>query len=280
MQNRKLKHKKIKNTGLLYEFLIRQVTGDVLKGAPPTSLNLIKKFFGEKSPLKEELELYTILLGQKVKDSNFAFKIIETVLNTRDHIDKEKLKRDKYNLLKEINQKYDSELFFKTKVPNYPVYASIYTLLEYSEKDSIQEYLDHKLNVANFLLESKISETSSKAFTTPVPSELRGLTFKLMTEKFNEKWNTLSHSQKNILRHFIHNPVDSKDSLSFIKERFDEVERELTNHINSIDDKVLKIKLTETLQVIPSLFKGNFTAESHYLSLMRYYELLNELRNF
>lgn len=278
MQNRKLKHKKIKNTGLLYEFLIRQVTSDVLKGKKPESLNLIKKYFKDKSPLKEELELYNILLNQKVKDSNFAFKIIETVLSTQNTIDKKLLERDKYNLLKEIKSKYDVDTFLKTKIGNYPVYASIYTLLEHNESEGLEEYINHKLNIANFLLtESKQVKNVENTIDEKIEPELRGLTLKLMAEKFNEKWSSLSDDQKEILRHFIHNPIDSTDSVDFIKNQTTLIEQKLSTFKKKCDDQVLKIKINEVMSILPSILKGNFITESHYLTLIRLHELINEL---
>ncbi len=278
MQSKKIKHKKIKNTGLLYEFLIRQVTSDVLKGKTPSSLNLIKKYFNEKSALREELELYNILLNKKVKDSNFAFKIIETVLSGKNSINKERLHRDKYNLLREIKQKYDIDTFFKTSINNYPIYASIYTILEHSEQDGLDTYLQHKLNVANFLMETpKAGIQNNSNSVEKIDPALRSLTLKIMAEKFNEKWSALNENQKEILRFFIHNTIDSPESISFISEQAALIESELQRYIKKIDDTVLKIKLTEVKNTVPLLLKNTFINESHYLSLVRLQELLTEL---
>lgn len=282
MHYKNLKHKKIKNTGLLYEFLIRQTTSDVLSGNDPYSLKLIKKYFTSNSPLGQELALYETLMKQKVKDSNFALRIVETVVQSRQGIDRKALAQDKYNLLKEISKKYDVDSFFKTKINDYPVYASIYTLLEYTEQDNIQEYIEHKVNVTNHLL----TETKSKSSTglpntllQDVDPELKSLTIKIMAERFNDKWSALNENQKTVLRQFIKNPTTSKESYDFLKQHALLISNQLSVHAQTTQDPVLKIKLQEALNVLPKVENPTFITETHYLTLIRYYELLQELKN-
>lgn len=281
MHYKNLKHKKIKNTGLLYEFLIRQTTSDVLTGSKdPYSLKLIKKYFTGNSPLGQELSLYSTLLNQKVKDSNFALRIVETVLQNRKEIDQGELAREKYNLLKEISNKYDVNTFFKTKIADYPVYASIYTLLEYKEVDNIEEYIQHKVNVTNHLLtENKVKTSTDKPLLEDVDPELKNLTIKIMAERFNEKWASLNENQKEILREFIKNPTTSKESYDFIKRHALLITQELGVQIHKTQDPVLKIKLQEALNVLPKIENPTFITENHYLTLIRYYELIDELKN-
>jgi len=279
MQFKKLKHKKIKNTGLIYEFLIRQVTSDVLKGAMPSSLDIIKKYFKGDSPLRQELHLYDILLNQKVTDPAFALKVVESVMDSKTGLDRATLAKDKYNLLKEISKKYDINSFFKTKINDYPTYASIYTLLEYVEQGNLDEFLQHKLNVANHLLKAEAPNRSgSKSVLEGVDPELKALTLKLMTEKFNKKWGILNEAQKEVLRQFIFNSADSSESFNFIKTQATLIENKVRAVINRTEDTVLKIKLQEVLNVLPKIEKTTFITDKHYLTLIRYHELINELK--
>ena len=278
MDSKKLKHKKIRNTGLLYEFLIRQVTSDVLKGQTPSSIDLIKKYFKQDSPLREELELYNVILNQKVEDVNVALQIIETVLQARKKIDNNKLLKDKYNLLKEIKNRYNVDLFLKTKINNYPLYASIYSVLENCNSPVTQEYIRHKVKLAEHLT-STLKDTDSKtqSLMDNVEPDLKNLAFKIMTEKFNQKWGILNPSQKEVLKQFIHNTIDSKESFDFIKTQVQIIESKLKHKISTVEDQVLKIKLSEVLEVLPKIENSSFITENHYLSLIRYYELLDEL---
>jgi hypothetical protein len=278
MDSKKLKHKKIKNTGLLYEFLIRQVTSDVLKGQTPSSIDLIKKYFKQDSPLREELELYNVILNQKVKDTNVALQIIETVLQARKKIDNSKLLKDKYNLLKEIKNRYNVDLFLKTKINNYPLYASIYSVLENCNSAVTQEYIKHKVRLAEHLTTTlKDVDSKTQSVMDNVEPDLKNLAFKIMTEKFNQKWGILNPSQKEVLKQFIHNTIDSKESFDFIKNQVQIIESKLKHKITTVEDQVLKIKLSEVLGVLPKIENSSFITENHYLSLIRYYELLDEL---
>ena len=60
---RKVKHNKIRNTGLLYEFLLRQVTLDVLNDNNSRAVKIIKKRFNENTELGKELALYNIVVN-------------------------------------------------------------------------------------------------------------------------------------------------------------------------------------------------------------------------
>ena len=52
----KIKHSKYKNTGILFELLVRQITADTLKGVDSPAINLLKENF-----VKSELELNSVI---------------------------------------------------------------------------------------------------------------------------------------------------------------------------------------------------------------------------
>lgn len=276
---KKFKHKKIKNTGLLYELLIRQMTSDVLKGESPKSVSLIKKYFRNGSPLKEELNLYNTLYNTKEKDSFYVMKIIEAAVKSRKTIDNTKLDRLKYNLVKEIKDLFEKDIFLKTQIDNYKLYASIYNIFENKEIDNPSLYLKNKILIANHIMSDSSDGLSEKQdFMESVDPELRSLTFKLLTEKFNDKWSsTLNKYQKEILRHFIFNSVDSEDTKKFISEHTGRIKNKLTKKLHETTDTVVKVKLKEILTLLPAIESSAFITENHYLSLIRYYELAKEL---
>ena len=112
MALKKTKHSKIKNTGLLFEFLVRQLTVDVLNDIKGnTALKIIKKRFNENTELGKELHLYTILLNEKFKSDKKGDYLISEALSTYNKINIQSLKREKYNLIKEIRGKYDLSKF-------------------------------------------------------------------------------------------------------------------------------------------------------------------------
>lgn len=275
----KFKHKKIKNTGLLYELLIRQMTSDVLKGDKPISFKFLKKYFYKGSPLREELNLYNSLIKEKEKNSNYAIELIEAAIKSRNIINEDKLQSDKYNLIKDIQKYFDKDIFLKTKIDNYKIYASIYNVFENKESDNPSLFLKNKLAIANHITNNNDAPIEKQELMESVDPELKSLTFKLLTERFNSKWSSnLNENQKSILRHFIFNSVDTKDTKEFISEHIDIIEKDLKNILIKNSDAVLKIKLEEIQRLLPKIRNSNFITESHYLSLIRYYELIKELK--
>jgi hypothetical protein len=276
---KKFKHKKLKNTGLLYELLIRQMTSDVLQGKKPTSVSIIKKYFRKDSPLMEELKLYNSILEAKEKDSNFALQIVESAISSRKFIDDDKLQKDKYNLIKEINENFDRDIFLKTQVDNYKVYASLFNLFEYKDSENPNLYLKNKLYVANFIISERKEHSQEKSeLLEGLDPEMKALTFKLLVEKFNNKFSSLNENQKAILRHFIFNSVDSLDTKKFIAEQVDYISESIKKSIANTKDTVLIIKLKEILNLLPEIKNVNFVTESQYLSLIRYHQLVEELK--
>ena len=129
MQNNKLKHSMIRNTGLLYEFLLRQITSDILdnkKIKSNKSISVIKEFFNNKTELGKELSLYNILLNKKYKSDKKAEFFVNEVISERKKINNSTLRREKYNLIKSLKENYDLNKFLSSKINDYKVYASIY----------------------------------------------------------------------------------------------------------------------------------------------------------
>ena len=134
-----VKHNKIKNTGILYELLSRQITVDVINDTKsPKSVKLFKEFFNKNTELGKEYELYSILLNKKYKNLTHASSLVEAVVKSRRKLSNRRLANEKYNLIKEIKEHYNVDDLFKTKINNYKQLASLYILMElYNSKDVI-----------------------------------------------------------------------------------------------------------------------------------------------
>lgn len=278
---KKLKHKKLRNTGLIYELLVRQITSDVLNGRVPKSLDIVKKFFKKGSLLSEELKLFNTVLNYKVKNSEFASEILEAVLKAKAKINKQALDKEKYLLIKEINNKLNQDHFFKTQVQDYITYASIANLLEYQPEDNPAEYVTNKITVLEYISKPKQENQlqQKSEIMSDVDPELKSLTFKLLIEKFNNRWGSLDKQQRSILRHFIYNTVDSKKSREFLSEQVLYLKTNLRTTLSKVKDPVVKIKVDEVIKVLEEIPSMNFLSESTYLALLRSHELLKEVKN-
>ena len=126
-----VKHNKIKNTGILYELLSRQITVDVINDKKNAkSVKLFKEFFNKKTELGKEYELYSILLNKKYINLTNASSLLEAVVKSRRKLSNRRLANEKYNLIKTIKENYDIKDFFNTRIPNFKVLASVYRVFQ------------------------------------------------------------------------------------------------------------------------------------------------------
>lgn len=273
---KRLKHKKLKNTGLLYEFLLRQITSDILQGKAPVSLNVIRKHFKNGTPLQEELQLYNMLLSKKVSDTSLAVRFIDAAISSRNSLNLQELNKQKYHLIKDISKLYEEKDLFRTRVENYPMYASIGILFENKEVDNLIEYTDKKVRLSEFLLKENTAPKTEEVSTTleNIDPELRSIVVRVLIEKINKKWDNLHSNQKRVLRHYLYN-LSNVNSTDFLKEEVSNIRKELT--AVKTTEPVLEAKIKELLNLLQPLENITVVEESHYLLMLRYYELINEL---
>jgi hypothetical protein len=278
------KHNKIRNTGLLYEFLLRQITVDVLnKDDKSKAISIVKSRFNETTELGKELALYNIVINKKFNNDAKADYFINEVIKERQKLNSSVLKREKYNLVKEIQSNYNLQKFTSSKVPNYKIYASTYKLFEFINSLSPDEKTESFFNLVEHITtdknEIKLSETITNL---PDDEDLRILTYKTLLEKFNQKYTKLSGAQKNLLKEYINNISNTnslKDTLRLI---VSELKKDLKTHSKNLKDKVVKIKLKEAINSIDKFCgvdsKKSIVKDSHVLQTMRYLELVKEMK--
>ena len=280
---RKVKHNKIRNTGLLFEFLLRQITSDVLnKDQNSKAVSIVKQRFSENTELGKELALYNILITKKFKSDSKADYFINEVMKTRSDLNNSILRREKYNLIKEIQSNYNLQKFMSSKVPNYKVFASIYKLFEYNtlspdeKTESFFNIVEHVTTEDNNV---RLSETVR---TLPDDEDLRILTYRTLLEKFNQKYTKLSGAQKNLLREYINNISNTNSLKDTLKEIVRGLKEDLKQHSKNLKDEVVKIKMTEAIKSINKLCgindKSDVVKDSYVVQTMRYLELLKELK--
>jgi len=284
---RKLKHSKIKNTSILFELLTRQITADVLAGKSTKSVKIVKKYFNENTELGKELQLYRILSERHYQSENKARDLLSAVVESRKNLSNSKLRNEKYNLIKEIKENYNSTDFFNGRVTNYRLLAAIYnTFLAESattvsfnpeqttnSKHTILEHITNKKITTKQVKEKMLKEYGKK------DKDLRLLTYQILVDKFNTKYKSLNESQKNLLKSYINNISNTNSLREFVNKEVTTLKNILNSHVNKINDTITKIKLTESINQIDNLTKGKIVNEKQVLTLMRYYELVKEIKN-
>jgi len=279
----RIKHSKYKNTGLLFELLVRQITADTLSGGESASLNILKKAFA-KTELGKEYKLYESLFKNKNLSEGKADITLNTILEATRKLNRSALRREKYNLINEIRKHYNLEEFFKHQVPTYKGYAAFYKLIEIYNSDKLSEtdeIISNKVTILEYLTERPISEKKVKQDLVEefgkYDKDLRILTYKVMLEKFNGKYSNLNKGQKEILKEFI-NSIDNTPRLKEIyNTKIVEVKNTLTLQAKKVKDEATKIKLLEVVKLLKELDKGSKINNDDLINLLQYYSLTEEI---
>ena len=275
----KVKHSKYKNTGILFELLTRQLTSDTIAGNQPKSLSFLKKHFNSKTELLKEYKIYHTLSTKKYKKENQATMLVEELIKAHRNLNKSQLRREKYNLIKEIRDTYDINNFFKAKITNYKVMASIYNLLENINATPLS-IIDSKITLLEHITEKQTKSKKNNILENfdKQDKNTRLLTYKVLLEKFNNKYSNLEENQKTLLKEYVNSVSNSPSLKSYLNQEIKEVKKDITKYSKKVEDKAVAIKLNETKNMIKPLNKKSFINDDHVINLLNYYELINELK--
>ena len=279
----KIKHSKYKNTGILFELLVRQITADTLKGGNSPAIDILKEYFVNTS-LGKEYKLYESIIKSKVLTEGRATLIIDTILEASTKFNRKSLKKQKYNLINEIKKHYNLESFFGSKITNYKELAALYTLVENINSPKISnpsQLVENKVTLLEHLTKKEIKEDSKQTvleeFST-YDKDVITLTYKVLLEKFNGKYDVLTNDQKQILKEYINSVDSTPDLRNFYNTKINELKNILVKEIKSIKDKATQIKITEVSKFLTELKKTDKVGDNNLVDLLRYYQLVNEIK--
>ena len=275
----KVKHSKYKNTGILFELLTRQLTSDTITGNPSKSLSFLKKHFNSKTELLKEYKIYHTLSTQKYGKDSQATMLIEELVKAHLKLNKSQLRREKYNLIKEIKDTYNVNDFFKAKITDYKIMASIFNLLE-NKKATALSIVDSKVTILEHITEKQVKAKKDIVLENfnKQDKDTRLLTYKVLLEKFNDKYSGLQDNQKTLLKEYVNSVTNSPALKSYINQEIKEVKKIITGYSKKVEDKAVAVKLNETKGMIKTLCKKTSINDDNVINLLNYYELVNELK--
>jgi hypothetical protein len=281
--HKKAKHSKFKNAGILFELLTRQITADILAGRDESfTKNLMFKYFHESKELGKEVQLYNFILQQKSKDASSAERLLNVVLQTRSKLDERELNKQKYNIIKEIKEKYNIDEFLKNKIPNYKLYASIYKLFEDQDKSEVKFDVSELLESREYIVESLTKEKKSEQEMMDVygnqSAEVRLLAYKFLIENFNTKYNNLLPDQKKLLKEYITNVSNSSKFTKYVNEEYKRISGVLKDQVKNVTSEVVKIKINEVISQFSTKSCVGVIKENQLTSLLNAYELIEEIK--
>lgn len=288
MRSITISNNKIKNTGVLFEILARQITSDIVEGQSNShALNLMKKYFGFNKELGKELQLYQACINCNKLNETRSIQFLDMVLAQRKKLDNNKLNREKYELIKEIKKNYDLKKFLSCKIPSYKIYASIYktflseTVFRDNSIVNIQDVASARFALLeHFLGHGKVQEKKESALLEEFKNQtedLRLLTYKILINNFNEKYKDLNDKQKSLLKEYINDLSNKNTILNYIKKEVPVLQKELSEKAANIEDKVIRIKLNEVISQLNTVGKKPTIQDNEITSLMIAYQIAKEM---
>lgn len=278
----KLKHNKLRNTGLLFELLVRQITTDTLNNKESKAVDILKKNFNN-TLIAKEYRIYKALLSSKNLSEAKANIVIDTALQAHKKINKSTLGKQKYELISQIKENYNLDDFFKTKIENYKTIASVFMLFEIQQSQKVDPEAEIKYK---FSIMEEMCNGGKNKEADPLLTEFasydkgtKALVYKLVIQKFNDKYSNLNESQKNLLKRYISDISTPESFKEYINEEYDRLKYKLSKLTKNIEDTVRKIKLEEVINIIKPVPTGRQVSDLELENLLYFYQLEKELEN-
>ena len=279
----RIKHNKFRNTGVLFELLVRQIASDTLANTDSKAVRIVKKYFHNSEIAKEHKLYHTILTAPRLSEGK-AEALVNTTVDLAKKLNKETLLKEKYNLIKEVKKHYNLESFFKVKVNNYKTLAAAYTLFESAMESKFVEpkqLVLNKLTLMEHITKKQLVENKESDVEQVLAKEdknVRILAYRMLIEKFNSKYSNLSERQKLVLKEFINNISNPEHLKAYINENLNKVKTELSDLVKQVDDKTTEIKLNEVITLIKPISSKSSVKDEHLVALLQYQQLAEEIK--
>lgn len=283
MKKKNIKHSKFKNTGVLFELLVRQITSDTLNGVKSSpAIKILETYFNSKTGIRKEIQMYHTLQNQKFNSEDKANRFIDAVIREYAKINRTGLRKEKYNLIKEIKSNYNLESFFKTKISNYKMNASIAKTLDSTytnPADKVRSRYTIVESITGKSVEIKKQKAEVIKEFSKGDKDLRILSYNILLEKFNNKYGKLGMPQKKLLKEYINNVSNTEKLKKYADTEVIKIAKVLGKLQKGVPNKIVKIKLGEVKSQLLNIQGEKKLKDLHLVSLLRSYDLIKELKN-
>ena len=284
-----IKHNKLRNTGILFELLARKITSDVMENKKDSiAVKLMREFFNSKKELGKELMLYRAFFNVQNLSEQKAFQLLKLVTEQRKNLDQTVLNTQKYHLIKEIKKNFDLKEFFSARIPSYKIYASIYKNFDaavngINDSTTIEELAGSQFTIVEHLsgktVNKEIKEHTELAnIIRSQEDDIRFLSYKILIERFNEKYKGLDEAQRKLLQEYIYNISNTSKLKTYTQTESQRLSKEISKLSGNVKDKVVRIKLAEVISQLNKIKTANVIKENHMTAMLIGYEILKELK--
>lgn len=283
-----VKHNKIRNTGILFELLVRKITSDALENRnSDIAVGLMKEYFNSKTELGKELILYRSFFNVQQLTEIKAFEMLKILVDQRKRLNEVLLNTQKYKLIREIKNNYELKEFLNARIPSYKVYASVYKVFdnvinEINNFQDIEGLVEAKFTIVEHLsgtITNKEIKNDTALFEMVKNQEedLRLLSYKILMEKFNNKYKGLNDRQKHLLREYINNVSNSTTLRKCAVDECSKLIQEIKFKLAGVQDKIVKIKLLEVITQLEKIRTTQVIKENHMTALLIALEITKTL---
>ena len=177
----KIKHSKFKNTGLIYELLVKQIAADTLSKNESAAVSILKKYFGGNTVIAKELKLYEYILKNNNLSEAKAETVISSITEISRKLNQKSLKDFKYKftILEHLTTTdIDKNSVKDTLIEEYSKYDKDLRLLTYKillEKfnNNYQTLLPEQKNILKEFITSVNSKTRLRTLVNEEVEKIR-----------------------------------------------------------------------------------------------------------
>jgi len=242
----KLKHNKKRNSAILYEILIKELTRSTVNedlNKRQEIVNLIKKTFNKSTAMGKELELYRVLCEGEILSPPTAERLIYEARKVHSQIDSKQLFNEQTSLINSMNRLL-SKSVFANFVPNYKSLATVSQI--FNQETPIKKRV---------LLEESLIGTMSSKRKQNEEKELKpidNLVYKTFVNKFNDQYSEhLFVEQKELLTKYISSFTDNSLQLKiYLNEEIDRLKDVISESVGYEDVKTDPEMITKTNKVL------------------------------
>ncbi len=251
-------HKKKRNVGLLYEFLVKTISRSLVEGEDKSSqraLRVLKRHFKPTSQLFREFRLINSLVKTTVSSEAVAGSILQEAKRAARSVDAGELDKQKSFLIRDINHVINDPDFYDQHVNEYKIMATIQTLInDWRDPDAdLNRMAQYEDQLVSWLTTTKHQPTEALVESTPGTNRLL---MKVMMKKLNEKYSgVLNDDQKALIRAYAFSTAN--DETMSVKLKMKELRESLVSVIDSFvgtpaSTSMLDEKLIETKKQLVS----------------------------
>ena len=220
-----MKHNKKRNTGILYELLLRHISSCLIEGKnydAKKATKIIEKRFDKSTEVYKEFRLYNALAKGSVSSIEAGVAVLSEAKSAARRISTKQLEKEKSMLIKEINYNLQDKDFYYRRVADYVDYSTIYQLIKEWQKGdlgNLKLIIETEQKVLKSLMKPK-KDNQLEEIKKIDSDRSNNLVYNIMTKKINQKYKNMDHDQKEIIKNYVFYLNENKEKLiSFLTDK-------------------------------------------------------------